>query len=73
LALDWVRSLAGIDKALKRYALGVDEWKETMRSLKDAEEEVGNLFVCLSFSFFRRVLYFFRVTRLIKASNSKNS
>jgi len=30
-------SLAGIDKALKRYALGVDEWREAMRSLKDAE------------------------------------
>jgi len=45
-----------------------------MRSLNDAEEQVGNLSVCLSFLsffffFFRRVLYFFRVTRLIKASN----
>ena len=51
-------SLAGIDKALKRYALGVDEWRETMRSLKDAEEEVGNLF-CLSFFFFFVVSYIF--------------
>ncbi|KIM44176.1 hypothetical protein M413DRAFT_56580, partial [Hebeloma cylindrosporum] len=36
-------SLASIDEALKRYAQGVEEWRETMRSLKDAEEEVGNI------------------------------
>ena len=83
-------SLAGVDEALKRYySVGVDEWRETMRGLKDAEEEVGNImrdrkilcvFFCLSFFlffFFFRVLYsvslFFRVTRLIKASNSKKS
>jgi hypothetical protein len=35
-------SLANIDEALKRYTQGVDEWRETMQSLKDAEEEVGN-------------------------------
>ena len=36
-------SLARIDEALKGYARGVDEWREMMRSLKDAEEEVGNI------------------------------
>jgi len=30
--------LAGIDEALKRYVPGVDEWRETMRSLEDAED-----------------------------------
>jgi hypothetical protein len=51
-------SLAGIDEALKRYAQGVDEWRETMRSLKDAEEEVDImrdreiLCVVLCFCFF---------------------
>jgi hypothetical protein len=41
-------SLAGIDEALKRYALSVDEWRETMQLLN----------VCLFFFFFFfRVLY----------------
>jgi hypothetical protein len=48
--------------------------------LKDAEEEVGHIvrdreILCVVlFFFFLRVLYcFFRVTRLVKASNSKKS
>jgi predicted secreted protein len=57
-------SLAGIDEALKRYAQGVDEWRETMRSLKDAEEEVGNIMrdreiLCVVFSFFFFVSYIY--------------
>jgi len=60
-------SLAGVDEALKRYSLGVDEWRETMRSLKDAEEEVGNIMrdreilcvVCLSFFFSCLIFVFF--------------
>jgi predicted secreted protein len=36
-------SLAAADEAFRRYAAGVDEWREAMRSLKDAEEEVGNI------------------------------
>jgi hypothetical protein len=54
-------SLAGVDEALKRYGLGVDEWRETMRGLKDAEEEVGNIMrdreiLCV---FFVSLLFFF--------------
>ena len=69
-------SLAGIDEALKRYALGMDHWRETMRSLKDAEEEVENIMRegdpvrCLSFFFLSCLIFCFfsfRVTRLIKA------
>ena len=75
-------SLAGVDEALKRYSTGVDEWRETMRGLKDAEEEVGNImrdreilcvFFCLSFFVVSYIRFFPRVTRLIKASNSKKS
>ncbi|KAF5319482.1 hypothetical protein D9619_008759 [Psilocybe cf. subviscida] len=54
-------TLGASDAALKRYALGVDEWRETMRTLKDAEEEVGNIMRD------REIL----VTRLIKASKSQ--
>jgi hypothetical protein len=69
-------SLASIDEAFKRYALGVDEWRETMRSLKDAEEQVGNIMrdreiLCVVLFFFLFFvsyiyIYIFRVTRLIK-------
>jgi predicted secreted protein len=59
-------SLAGIDEVLKRYAQGVDEWRETMRSLKDAEEEVGNIMrdrkiLCVVFLIFFscRIFFFF--------------
>jgi hypothetical protein len=57
-------SLAGIDEALKRYVLCVDEWRDMMRSLKDAEEEVGNIMrdreiLCVVLFFFVRVLYSF--------------
>ena len=56
-------SPTGIDDALKRYALGVDERAETMRSLQDARRKWGTscengracayvLHFCL-FSFFR--------------------
>ncbi|KAF9478744.1 hypothetical protein BDN70DRAFT_986054 [Pholiota conissans] len=55
-------SLAAADESLRRYATGVDEWREAMRSLKDAEEEVGNIMRD------REIL----VTRLIKASKPKN-
>jgi hypothetical protein len=63
-------SLAGIDEALKLYAQGVDEWRETIRSLEDAEEEVDNIMrdreilcVVLFFVFF--VSYFFFVPELL--------
>jgi predicted secreted protein len=36
-------TLGAADAALKRYAVGVDDWRETMRTLKEAEEEVGNI------------------------------
>jgi len=36
-------SLAAADEALKRYARGVDEWRESMKHLKDMEDEVGNI------------------------------
>ncbi|KAF8151813.1 hypothetical protein B0H34DRAFT_624081, partial [Crassisporium funariophilum] len=53
-------SLAAADEALRRYAVGVDEWRETMRILKDMEDDVGNIMRD------REIL----VTRLIKASKS---
>ncbi|KAF8953680.1 hypothetical protein BDZ97DRAFT_1679053 [Flammula alnicola] len=56
-------SLAAADDALRRYALGVDEWRDTMRLLKDAEDEVGNIMRD------REIL----VTRLIKASKSQKN
>ena len=48
-------SWAGIYEALKRYY--ADEWREAMRSLKDAEEDVRSIMqdreiVCVVFSFF---------------------
>ena len=75
-------SLAGIDEALKRYALGVDEWREAMRSLRDAERKKSGIlcetgkscafFFCFLLFHVSYILFFlFRVTRLIKASNSK--
>jgi len=36
-------SLAAVDEALKRYSQGVDQWRDSMRALKEAEEEVGNI------------------------------
>jgi len=58
-------SLAGIDEALKRYAQGVDEWRETMRSLKDAEEAVGGIMrdreiLCVMLFFFSSLSYISR-------------
>jgi hypothetical protein len=35
--------LAAADDALKRYALGVEQWREAMRVLKDMEDDVGNV------------------------------
>ena len=48
-------------------------WKDMMRSFKDAKEK--GLVHCLSFFVFLRVLLdpFFRITQLIKASNSKKN
>ncbi|KDR72846.1 hypothetical protein GALMADRAFT_252135 [Galerina marginata CBS 339.88] len=56
-------SLAAADEALRRYSLGVDQWRETMRLLKETEDEVGNIMRD------REIL----VTRLIKASKSQKS
>ena len=36
-------ALAGADEALRRYALSLEQWQEQLRSLKDLEEEVGNI------------------------------
>lgn len=35
--------LASADNALKRYALGVEQWRDAMRLLKDMEDDVGNI------------------------------
>jgi hypothetical protein len=35
--------LAAADDALKRYALGVEQWRDAMRALKDMEDDVGNI------------------------------
>ncbi|KAH9475290.1 hypothetical protein JR316_0012401 [Psilocybe cubensis] len=56
-------SLAAADEALRRYVHGVEEWRDAMRALKDAEDEVGNIMRD------REIL----VTRLIKASKSHKS
>ncbi|KAF9039332.1 hypothetical protein BJ165DRAFT_1352237 [Panaeolus papilionaceus] len=56
-------SLAAADEALRRYGQGVDEWKESMRALKELEEEVGNIMRD------REIL----VTRVIKASRSSKN
>ncbi|PPQ69400.1 hypothetical protein CVT25_004632 [Psilocybe cyanescens] len=56
-------SLAAADEALRRYVHGVEEWRDSMRALKDAEDEVGNIMRD------REIL----VTRLIKASKSQKS
>lgn len=57
-------ALAAVDQALKRYSQGVDQWRDTMRSLKEAEEEVGNIMrdreiLCVLVVRFFRVLHFF--------------
>ena len=52
--------LARIDEALKGYVQG--EWMETMHSLKDAEEEVGNIMQdqeILCVIFFSCLIFFF--------------
>ncbi|KAF4622294.1 hypothetical protein D9613_009204 [Agrocybe pediades] len=54
-------SLAAADEALRKYAHGVEEWREMMRQLKDTEDEVANIMRD------REIL----VTRLIKASKSQ--
>jgi len=36
-------SLAAADEALRKYAHGVEEWRDMMRQLKETEEEVGNI------------------------------
>lgn len=35
--------LTAADDALKRYALGVERWRDSMRLLKDMEDDVGNI------------------------------
>ncbi|KAF8907068.1 hypothetical protein CPB84DRAFT_1878705 [Gymnopilus junonius] len=56
-----VGSLAAADEALRRYTRGVEEWREMMKQLKEAEDEVGNIMRD------REIL----VNRLIKASRSE--
>ena len=36
-------ALAGADEALRKYAVSLEQWQEQLRSLKDLEEEVGNI------------------------------
>lgn len=36
-------ALAGADEALRKYALSLEQWQDQLRSLKDLEEEVGNV------------------------------
>ena len=35
--------LAAADDALKRYAIGVEQWRDAMQLLKDMEDDVGNI------------------------------
>ena len=35
--------LAAADDALKRYVLGVDQWRDAMKLLKDMEDDIGNI------------------------------
>ena len=65
--------LTGIDDALKRHARGVDEWRQTMRSLEDARRGSGEYHarsgdlvrLCSILSFFLRVLYSFFQSDLV--------
>ncbi|OBZ73311.1 hypothetical protein A0H81_06762 [Grifola frondosa] len=54
-------TLAGADEALRKYAVSVDRWQEQLKTLKDLEDDVGNVMRD------REIL----VTRLIKASKSQ--
>jgi len=36
-------SFAGADDALRRYAVSIETWQAELRTLKDLEEEVGNV------------------------------
>lgn len=36
-------ALAGSDEGLRKYALSLEVWHEQLRSLKDLEEQVGNI------------------------------
>jgi hypothetical protein len=36
-------SFAGADDALRRYAISIEAWQEELRTLKDLEDEVGNV------------------------------
>jgi len=64
-------SFAGADDALRRYAISIEAWQEELRTLKDLEDEVGNvirgreiLFVhTLSFLPFSRTASHFWVSR----------
>lgn len=35
--------LAAADDAFKRYALGVEQWRDAMQLLKEMEDDVGNI------------------------------
>lgn len=72
--------LSAADDALKRYALGVEQWRDTMQLLKDMEDDVGNIMrdreilqVVLLVYYLFLTSPFFRVTRLIKVSKSHKS
>ncbi|GJF00420.1 hypothetical protein PsYK624_167080 [Phanerochaete sordida] len=54
-------ALAGADEGLRKYAASLDVWQEQLKSLKELEEEVGNVMRD------REIL----VTRLIKASKNQ--
>jgi len=43
LILAIVGSLVNADNALQRYAASVNDWRHHLKSLKDLEEEVGNI------------------------------
>ncbi|KAJ7102811.1 hypothetical protein C8R44DRAFT_347015, partial [Mycena epipterygia] len=58
LILSVAGSLAAADDALRHYAAAVDRWRDSLKRLKDLEDEVGNIMRD------REIL----VTRLIKAS-----
>jgi hypothetical protein len=71
-------SFAGADDALRRYAVSIEAWQAELRTLKDLEEDVGNvnrdrdiLFVILSYSARWLTIFRFSVTRLVKLSKNQ--
>ncbi|KIP02613.1 hypothetical protein PHLGIDRAFT_37817 [Phlebiopsis gigantea 11061_1 CR5-6] len=56
-------TLAGADEGLRKYAASLEVWQQQLKSVKDLEDEVGNVMRD------REIL----VTRLIKASKSQKS